>query len=201
MAITIDNEGVSDALVILGAAGLVIPAFSALRISPVVGFILVGIAVGPHALGAFPALSAFTISDADVLEPAAEIGVAMLLFALGLELSLDLLEALCLDPVLAGWNGVGFVVQAYQKRAPFVLDWIIDLARRSGRRVMVRLVKGAYKEPPNVAYPVKADVDENYYALAQSMLGTESRAAGSRAVFGTHDVALIARIRQLHVRR
>ncbi len=61
-----------------------------------------------------------------------------------LELSLDLLEALCLDPALAGWNGIGFVVQAYGKRAPFVLDWIIDLARRSGHRLMVRLVKGAY---------------------------------------------------------
>ena len=61
-----------------------------------------------------------------------------------LDLSLDLLEALCLDPELAGWNGLGFVVQAYQKRCPFVVDWLIDLARRSQRRLMVRLVKGAY---------------------------------------------------------
>jgi RHH-type proline utilization regulon transcriptional repressor/proline dehydrogenase/delta 1-pyrroline-5-carboxylate dehydrogenase len=61
-----------------------------------------------------------------------------------LDLSLDLLEALCFDPSLAGWNGIGFVVQAYQKRAPFVLDAVIDLARRSGHRLMLRLVKGAY---------------------------------------------------------
>ena len=61
-----------------------------------------------------------------------------------LELSLDLLEALCFAPELQGWNGIGFVVQAYQKRAPFVLDFIIDLARRSGHRLMIRLVKGAY---------------------------------------------------------
>ncbi|QDH17735.1 bifunctional proline dehydrogenase/L-glutamate gamma-semialdehyde dehydrogenase PutA [Swingsia samuiensis] len=61
-----------------------------------------------------------------------------------LELSLDLLESLCLDPSLKGWNGLGFVVQAYQKRAPFVLDWIIALARETGRRLMIRLVKGAY---------------------------------------------------------
>ncbi len=61
-----------------------------------------------------------------------------------LELSLDLLESLSLDPALAGWNGLGFVVQAYGKRCPFVLDYIIDLSRRSGRRMMVRLVKGAY---------------------------------------------------------
>ena len=61
-----------------------------------------------------------------------------------LELSLDILESLALDADLAGWNGLGFVVQAYGRRCPFVLDWIIDLARRSGHRIMVRLVKGAY---------------------------------------------------------
>ncbi|MDH6267422.1 RHH-type proline utilization regulon transcriptional repressor/proline dehydrogenase/delta 1-pyrroline-5-carboxylate dehydrogenase [Rhizobium sp. SG_E_25_P2] len=61
-----------------------------------------------------------------------------------LELSLDLLEELCLDEALSGWNGMGFVVQAYGKRCPYVLDYIIDLARRSRRRIMVRLVKGAY---------------------------------------------------------
>ena len=54
-----------------------------------------------------------------------------------LELSLDLLEELCFAPDLAGWNGLGFVVQAYGKRCPFVLDYIIDLARRSGRRIML----------------------------------------------------------------
>ena len=48
-----------------------------------------------------------------------------------LELSLDLLERLCFEPELAGWNGIGFVVQAYQKRCPFVIDWLVDLARRS----------------------------------------------------------------------
>ena len=61
-----------------------------------------------------------------------------------LELSLDLLESLCFDPALKGWNGIGFVVQAYQKRCPYVIDYLIDLARRSSHRLMVRLVKGAY---------------------------------------------------------
>ncbi|MEW6123120.1 MAG: trifunctional transcriptional regulator/proline dehydrogenase/L-glutamate gamma-semialdehyde dehydrogenase [Pseudomonadota bacterium] len=61
-----------------------------------------------------------------------------------LDLSLDILEALALDPALADWNGLGFVIQAYQKRAPFVIDFVIDLARRARRRIMVRLVKGAY---------------------------------------------------------
>src|SRR5690606_14353058 len=59
-------------------------------------------------------------------------------------LSLDVIEAAWRDPSLAGWEGFGIVVQAYQKRAPFVIDWIADLARRHGRRIPVRLVKGAY---------------------------------------------------------
>ncbi|GLK71194.1 trifunctional transcriptional regulator/proline dehydrogenase/L-glutamate gamma-semialdehyde dehydrogenase [Ancylobacter dichloromethanicus] len=61
-----------------------------------------------------------------------------------LEISLDLLESLCFDEALNGWNGIGFVIQAYQKRCPYVVDFLIDLARRSGHRLMVRLVKGAY---------------------------------------------------------
>jgi RHH-type proline utilization regulon transcriptional repressor/proline dehydrogenase/delta 1-pyrroline-5-carboxylate dehydrogenase len=61
-----------------------------------------------------------------------------------LDLSLDLLEALCSDAELAGWNGIGFVIQAYQKRCSCVVDWVIDFARRSKRRLMIRLVKGAY---------------------------------------------------------
>src|SRR5690606_12152655 len=54
-----------------------------------------------------------------------------------LEISLELLDKLCLEPQLAGWNGIGFVVQAYQKRAPYVLDYLIDLGRRTNHRLMV----------------------------------------------------------------
>ncbi|MEP7183763.1 MAG: bifunctional proline dehydrogenase/L-glutamate gamma-semialdehyde dehydrogenase PutA [Betaproteobacteria bacterium] len=61
-----------------------------------------------------------------------------------LDLSLDILAAVAADPELAGWPGIGFVVQAYQRRALQVVDWIVDLARRHGHRLMVRLVKGAY---------------------------------------------------------
>src|ERR1700733_5564956 len=61
-----------------------------------------------------------------------------------LDLSLGILEALSLDPDLKGWNGLGFVIQAYGKRCSAVVDWLIDLGRRSGRRLMIRLVKGAY---------------------------------------------------------
>src|SRR5690606_12407076 len=61
-----------------------------------------------------------------------------------LELSLDVIQATCADPSLEGWDGYGVAVQAYQKRAPYVIDWLADLARRTGRRIPVRLVKGAY---------------------------------------------------------
>lgn len=61
-----------------------------------------------------------------------------------LELSLHLLEDLSIDEDLSAWNGLGFVVQAYGKRCPLVLDYVIGRARRSGRRMMVRLIKGAY---------------------------------------------------------
>jgi CPA2 family monovalent cation:H+ antiporter-2 len=85
-----DSLNFRDIAVVIGAAGLVIPAFAALRISPVVGFILVGILVGPYGIGALTqTLSPLTISNAEALAPLAEMGVALLLFALGLELSAD----------------------------------------------------------------------------------------------------------------
>lgn len=81
----------SDALTILGAAGIVIPAFARLKISPVIGFILVGVIAGPFALGAMapqhPWLHAFSISDPQSIEPFAELGIILLLFSAGLHIS------------------------------------------------------------------------------------------------------------------
>jgi CPA2 family monovalent cation:H+ antiporter-2 len=85
------TSGFSDALVILGAAGIVIPAFARLKISPVIGFIIVGMIVGPFGLGAMAELHAWlnyvTISNAHRIEPFAELGIVLLLFSVGLELS------------------------------------------------------------------------------------------------------------------
>ena len=85
------SPAISDALVILGAAGLVIPVFTRFRITPVIGFILIGILVGPYGLGQLvferPWLEYITISDPEALDPFAEFGIILLLFAIGLELS------------------------------------------------------------------------------------------------------------------
>ncbi len=91
MAAEIQSEGISDLIVILGAAGIVIPAFARFRITPIIGFILVGILVGPMGLGAlvsrYPVLEWFTISDAEAIAPIGEYGIILLLFSIGLELS------------------------------------------------------------------------------------------------------------------
>ncbi|WP_332811359.1 cation:proton antiporter domain-containing protein [Sphingomonas sp.] len=91
MAPEFQTSGLSDALVILGAAGIVIPAFARMRITPVIGFILVGVLVGPSGLGAmtgqYPWLNFITISNPHSIEPWAEFGIILLLFSIGLELS------------------------------------------------------------------------------------------------------------------
>jgi RHH-type transcriptional regulator, proline utilization regulon repressor / proline dehydrogenase / delta 1-pyrroline-5-carboxylate dehydrogenase len=119
-----------------------------------------------------------------------------------LEISLDLLEALCHAPALAGWNGIGFVVQAYQKRAPFVLDWVIDLARRSGHRLMLRLVKGAYWDSEIKraqvdgldGFPVftrKAYTDVSYLACAAKLLAAPDAVFPQ---FATHNAQTVSAI-------
>jgi proline dehydrogenase len=85
-------------------------------------------------------------------------------------------------------RNVGVCVQAYLYRTERDLKDLIALGAG------VRLVKGAYREPPDRAYPRKRDVDANYFALATRLLGTEARTASVRAIFGTHDRALIRRI-------
>ncbi len=119
-----------------------------------------------------------------------------------LELSLDLLEALCFDERLGGWDGVGFVVQAYQKRAPFVIDFLIDLARRSDRRLMIRLVKGAYWDSEIKraqvdgleGFPVftrKAHTDICFLACARKLLAAPAEVFPQ---FATHNAYTTATI-------
>src|SRR5579885_2371286 len=90
--------------------------------------------------------------------------------------------------LLESCPNAGICLQAYLYRTKKDLDELLKL------RPSVRLVKGAYKEPANVAFPRKADVDENYFALAQTMLHAKREGRMPRAAFGTHDLALIRRI-------
>ncbi len=120
-----------------------------------------------------------------------------------LELSLEVIGAVFADPSLEGWNGFGLAVQAYQKRCPFVIDWLAETARNANRRWCVRLVKGAYwdseikraQEGGFVGYPVftrKPNTDVSYLACAKRLF-----AAGSEAIypqFATHNAHTIAAI-------
>ncbi len=119
-----------------------------------------------------------------------------------LALSLDLLEGLCRDPALAGWNGVGFVVQAYGKRARALIDWLAGLAEATGRRLAVRLVKGAYwdseikraQQDGAADYPVftrKPHTDLSYIVCAEAML---SRPGALYPQFATHNAQTLATI-------
>jgi RHH-type proline utilization regulon transcriptional repressor/proline dehydrogenase/delta 1-pyrroline-5-carboxylate dehydrogenase len=119
-----------------------------------------------------------------------------------LELSLDLLERLCFEPALEGWNGIGFVVQAYKKRAAFVIDHLIVLGRRSRHRLMIRLVKGAYWDSEIKRaqvdgledFPVftrKIHTDVSYLACACKLLAAPDAAFPQ---FATHNALTLASI-------
>ncbi|MGB0133415.1 MAG: bifunctional proline dehydrogenase/L-glutamate gamma-semialdehyde dehydrogenase PutA [Dokdonella sp.] len=120
-----------------------------------------------------------------------------------LELSLDVLGAVFADPSLEDWNGFGLAVQAYQKRAPFVIDWLAEAARKAGRRWCVRLVKGAYwdseikraQEQGLVGYPVytrKPNTDVSYLACARQMFEIGPELIYPQ--FATHNAHTIAAI-------
>ena len=122
-----------------------------------------------------------------------------------LEISLDLIDALARDASLAQWDGLGIVVQAYQKRAPPVLDWVVKLARNTRRRMMVRLVKGAYWDSEIkraqvdglTDYPVytrKVHTDIGYLACARILLANRDVVYPQ---FATHNAATLAAVIEL----
>jgi RHH-type transcriptional regulator, proline utilization regulon repressor / proline dehydrogenase / delta 1-pyrroline-5-carboxylate dehydrogenase len=122
-----------------------------------------------------------------------------------LELSLDIIEQVVGDASLAGWDGFGVVVQAYQKRTPYTIDYLADLARRSGHRLQVRLVKGAYWDAEVKraqveglpGYPVftrKQNTDVSYLACAKRLFG---HADAIYPMFATHNAHTIAAIRTI----
>ena len=119
-----------------------------------------------------------------------------------LDLSLDVIEALADDDALADWDGFGVVVQAYGKRAPAVLDWLYALAARRNRRIMCRLVKGAYwdteiKRAQTLGlrgFPVftrKPSTDVSFIACARKLLGMTDRIYPQFATHNAHTVAAV----------
>jgi len=122
-----------------------------------------------------------------------------------LELSLDIIEKVVSDASLAGWEGFGVVVQAYQKRTPYTIDYLADLARRIGRRLQVRLVKGAYWDAEIKraqidglpAYPVftrKQNTDVSYLACTKRLF---SHADALYPMFATHNAHTIAAVKAI----
>ena len=122
-----------------------------------------------------------------------------------LELSLDLFDIVYRSPTLAGYDGLGLAVQAYQKRAPALVEWLIELSHAVGRRIPVRLVKGAYwdteikraQERGLDGYPVftrKASTDVSYLACAGRLLEARERVY---PMFATHNAHTLASIVEL----
>ncbi len=119
-----------------------------------------------------------------------------------LDLSLDVIEALMADPALADWEGLGIVVQAYGKRAAPVIDTLYDLAQRHHRKIMVRLVKGAYwdtevklaQELGVASFPVftrKVNTDASYMACAQMLLDKRDHIYPQFATHNAHTCAAV----------
>jgi RHH-type proline utilization regulon transcriptional repressor/proline dehydrogenase/delta 1-pyrroline-5-carboxylate dehydrogenase len=119
-----------------------------------------------------------------------------------LDLSLDIIERVLAEPELAGWDGFGVVVQAYGPRCAFVIDWLHALAKKLDRKIMVRLVKGAYWDTEIKraqmlgldGYPVftrKANTDVSYIACARKLLSMTDRIYPQFATHNAHTVAAV----------
>ena len=122
-----------------------------------------------------------------------------------LDLSLAMLEPLFTDPALSGWNGLGLAVQAYSKRALPLIDWLAGVAEATGRRIPVRLVKGAYwdseikwaQEAGFASYPVftrKVNTDVAYLTAARSLLARPDCFYPQFATHNAHTIAAIAEL-------
>jgi RHH-type proline utilization regulon transcriptional repressor/proline dehydrogenase/delta 1-pyrroline-5-carboxylate dehydrogenase len=122
-----------------------------------------------------------------------------------LAISLEILERLAGEPELGTWAGLGLAVQAYQKRSPQVIEAVAGIARASGRRLMVRLVKGAYWDseikraqvaglPGYPVYTTKAATDLSYLVCARALLNAAPALYGQ---FATHNAHTLAAVRQM----
>ncbi len=122
-----------------------------------------------------------------------------------LDISLDVIEAVLSNPALRGWDGFGIVVQAFGKRASPVIDWLYALTKRLDRKIMVRLVKGAYWDTEIKRaqvlglsdYPVftrKVNTDICYLACAKKLLAMSDRIYPQFATHNAHSVAAVLKL-------
>ena len=159
MASPVHPSDFKEALIILGAAGVVVPLFHRLRLSPVLGFMAVGMAVGPSGLGALarevPWLSAVTITDASSIGPIADLGIVMLLFMIGLELSLERL--LLMRRLVFGLGSLQVVLSAAALGA---------VALASGQPPAAAIVLGVALAMSSTAIVVQVLADEKRMASA-----------------------------------
>jgi RHH-type proline utilization regulon transcriptional repressor/proline dehydrogenase/delta 1-pyrroline-5-carboxylate dehydrogenase len=144
----------------------------------------------------------------ELARSAARVGIGMTVDAEEadrLDLSLEIIEALARDEATAGWDGLGLAVQAYGRRAPFVIDWVAQIARITGRRMTVRLVKGAYwdseikraQERGLTSFPVytsKAATDASYLVCAQRLFAANDMIYPQ---FATHNAFTVAAVLEL----
>ena len=144
----------------------------------------------------------------DLARKAAGVGIGMTIDAEEadrLDLSLDIIEALARDEVTAGWDGLGLAVQAYGRRAPLVIDWVAQIARVTGRRMTLRLVKGAYwdseikraQERGLSSFPVytsKAATDASYLMCAQRLFAANDVIYPQ---FATHNAFTVAAVLEM----
>ncbi|MEP1448605.1 MAG: bifunctional proline dehydrogenase/L-glutamate gamma-semialdehyde dehydrogenase PutA [Paraglaciecola sp.] len=122
-----------------------------------------------------------------------------------LDISLDIIEQVFSDPDLIGWDGFGLAVQSYQKRAMFVIDWVRELTQKVGRKMMVRLVKGAYwdteiknaQKDGLVHFPVftrKSSTDVSYHACANRLLDFRDTIYPQFATHNAYTAAVIVEL-------
>jgi CPA2 family monovalent cation:H+ antiporter-2 len=196
MAAPIDPAQFKEAMVVLGAAALVIPVFHRLKLSPVIGFILVGMLAGPYGLGALAepggVLSWFTITDAETIAPVAELGIVFLLFMIGLELSFERLKMMRrlvfgLGGLQLGLTAAAIAFVCVALGQPWAPAWVIGFAlAMSSTAIVVQVLSerkqlGAPEGRASFAVLLFQDIAVVPVLFAIGMLG--ARESASAAAF------------------
>lgn len=202
MAAPVDISQFKDALIVLGAAAVVVPVFHSLRVSPVLGYVLIGMVVGPFGLGALapevPWLSYLTIDDEAAISRVAEFGVVLLLFMIGLELSLERLQLMRrlvfgLGSVQLALSALAIGVVGYVATGSGTIAAVIGLALGMSSTAIVTQVLAERKQlsapwgRASFAVLLFQDIAVVPVLFAVSVLGTETQGS----LFASLSLALL----------